>query len=191
MNSSEPPKIIDQIKDRLAKHSRPALCFAADCDEYSLKLVLDHRGDEISIIKVHPEIMDDDVLYHIKLRAKVKPYLLWADQKISDVPHIASQQLEAVAWADIVTVMAFAWCDELQLKAAELGIAILLVNELNTNGKLLWKHEEPVVITPNVLGTVGSRIEGLLHVRAGVSATLHDTESDIIVRGRSLYNQSS
>ena len=132
--------------------------------------------------------MDKEVLNIAKLAAEDTESLVWADQKICEVPHIAIRQLEAVVeWADIVTVMEFAWCDELQQKANKLDVAILLVNELYTNGNRFWKYEGELKITPNVLGKIGSRYGNLLHVRAGVASKICDLP-EIIVRGRSLYD---
>ncbi len=204
----------NRLKDHLFLSSIPALCFAADV-RCSIELchALDNPQCQrrIAILKVHPEIIEDwseKTIEIVKDYARKYDFLIWADQKLCDVPHILLRQLESVAWADIVSIMSIACSTpdilrQIQEVAESKNIMVVIVNELHTEGKKMWSDsstfEAPQKQSflasdlekwsdyPCVVGTVGKKIDGLCHIRAGIHPfSLLTPECDIVVRGRSL-----
>lgn len=165
--------MLRSLKDVLSKSShQPALCYAADVKtSEEIYRKIEEYGASITILKLHPEIIEDfsdKTIATLKEYSKKYEFLLWADQKMCDVPHIVLRQLQAVKWADMVSVMDII-CKiptfrDVDRYAMDNNIMLIVVNQLHTSGSCLWKStssNDDVTIWDSVIATVGNREEGL------------------------------
>ena len=196
---------------RFKKHlyNKGTLCFAADLplmSEIVDKIHLVNLHSELSVVKLHPELIEDwseESIASLCALSDEMGFLLWADIKICEVPHIALKQLEKYAWADLVSVMSIVGAEtlsKLQDKAEELGskckypqspLMLILVSTLHTEGNKIWSDEQDFeeIEWTNFVGSVGRRVPGLTYIRAGIPHTEIDSHCDLQVRGRSLIDK--
>lgn len=202
----------EEIKRQLSSPYYQYTCLAADVDDtlglYRLLNALQHKdGFLIDILKIHPDIIhgwSDAEKYALRDWAKAygrcESCLVWADLKLCDVPHIMKMQLDVLkGWANIVTIMSTAATpeilDEIEEVLEQNGLVAFIVPTLHTNGKKIWEDpnadrlEELLSHYPNIIGTVGLKIPGLIYVKAGVGEDEDLKEANIVVRGRSLIKE--
>jgi uridine monophosphate synthetase len=201
-------KIDSTYRFKLHLHREGKLCLAADVNTFDEVLqVIKKFGDSISVLKLHPDLIDDwniDTSIKIaKLRSLAENYnfLLWADIKLCEVPHIVQRQLTNYSWADLVSIMSIVGNDclnELSKLAASLDIMLVIVPSLYTNGKLIWLDNSSNSSSINsfefdknnkIVASVGVQIPGLLYIKAGVGENEDLTKVDLVVRGRSLMQE--
>jgi len=197
-----------EIKDRLSSGGVPRICLAADVDNvvelYGLLAKCKSRRGilKIDVLKIHPDIIhmwSDDIMIVLQYWAKKYGCLLWADLKICDVSHIMKAKLDVIKWVDIVTIMSNVAIpeilDEIQEDLREKELVAFVVPTLHTNGKKVWEDPNAGELAeilpnyPNIIGSVGLKIPGLLYIKAGVGADEDVEGVDLIVRGRSLMGK--
>jgi hypothetical protein len=168
------------------------LCLAADVDNIdSLIDICSQLKNEVVMIKLHPDIIKDWDPETFKCNCPDK-LLIWADLKFCDVPHILERKLRNISsWAKAVSVMSILneeTFKRLDVLAMELGIMIFVINQLWTEGKIIWDDKDDskdYSIYPSVVASVGRTIPGLHHIRAEVGECL-DAKCDVLVRERRL-----
>jgi len=190
-------------------HQRGKTCFAADLPTMHEIVTLTRRLNEtysdLSVVKLHPELIEDwseEGLLELMVLKESHDFLLWADIKICEVPHIALKQLEKYSWADIISIMSVVGeetLNKLQERAKEIEdkrkypMMLVLVNSLHTEGRQLWTDDGDFnnINWINIVGSVGKRIPGLTYIRAGLHAETKTKETfcDLEVRGRSLIER--
>lgn len=173
------------------------LCFSADLPSMvEITAQIERLHDKISVIKIHPELIKDLDTKALKEICQKYDLLLWADLKICDVPHIALKQLgQCQGIYDLVTVMSIVGQDTLEQLddiAGKVGISLIIVPSLTSNGKLIWEDSDLESLLPtitncgSIVGSVGVKIPGLTYIRAGISDETNLSDCDLVVRGRSL-----
>lgn len=194
-------------------HKKGKLCFAADPSGDPARFYLHdisttvhntqtiisqikNLHKEISVVKIHPELIDKIDINELKKSCKDHGLMWWADIKICEVPHIAIEQLGRCAWNyNFVTVMSIVGPETLrQLNdlALKINVDLIIVPSLHSNGKLIWEDPNLDELLPviteceSIVGSVGKKIPGLIYIRAGINDDTDLSDCDLVVRGRSL-----